>query len=321
MSLTDNDRKLRIERKTKVADDVVELQLVDPAGEPLPEWEPGAHIVLQLPDGLTRQYSLCGPDRGDGTWTVAVHRSPTSRGGSSYVHHELSAGSLIRVDGPYNNFPLVEADRYLLIAGGIGITPILAMVRQLKATGVSDFEFVYCGRRRSLMAYQDEITSWGDSRVTVHADDERDGLVDLAALLDKHRDGVVYCCGPEVMISAVESQAPDPALVKVERFRSSLQADTSGDTEFDVILSGSGERHRIGANESVLETLEAAGYDLDFDCREGICGTCETRVVTGTPEHRDQVLSDDERAENSVMMVCVSRAKSEEIVLDLADGE
>lgn len=320
MSLSDSDRKLRIERKTEVADDVVELMLVDPATEPLPEWEPGTHVVLQLPDGLIRQYSLCGPDRADGTWTIAVHKSPTSRGGSVYVHDELGVGTLIPVSGPYNNFPLVEAERYLLIAGGIGITPILAMVRKLRETGGA-FEFVYCGRRRSLMAYHDEIASWEDSRVSIHADEERGGLLDLATLLEQHRGAVVYCCGPEAMISAVESQAPDPASVRVERFRSSLQNDTSGDTPFDVVLSGSGERHRVGASDSILETLEAAGYDLDFDCREGICSTCETRVVKGTPEHRDQVLSDEEHTENTVMMICVSRARSDEIVLDISDIE
>jgi ferredoxin-NADP reductase len=319
MSRTGRNRKLRIERKTEVADDVVEILLVDPAGDPLPEWEPGAHVALQLPGGLTRQYSLCGADREDGTWTVAVHRSPTSRGGSSYVHDELGIGSLIPVEGPYNNFPLVEADRYLFIAGGIGITPILTMVRQLRATEAADFEFVYCGRSRSLMAYHDEITSWTDSRVTVHADDEREGVADLTGLLGRCRGSVVYCCGSESMIQAVESRAPDPALVRVERFRSALQADTWGKTAFDVLLSGSDKRVRVGADQSVLEALEGEGHDLDFDCREGICGTCETKVVRGVPEHRDDVLTESERAENSVMMICVSRAKGEEIVLELAE--
>jgi ferredoxin-NADP reductase len=317
MSQAKTKRRLRIERKTQVADDVVEIVLVDPSGEPLPKWEPGAHIVLTLPTGLIRHYSLCGRDRENGSWTIAVHRSPTSRGGSTYIHDELAVGSVISVDGPYNNFPLIQAERYLFLAGGIGITPILSMVRHLRQTEAPDFEFVYCGRRRSLMAYHDEIVSWADSRATIHADDEHGGLVNLQALLDRHEGSTVYCCGPEAMTRAVESVAADSSLVRVERFKSSLQVNTSGDTAFDVIVSGSEHRVRVGPNQSILEALESAGYDLDFDCREGICGTCETRVVKGVPEHRDDVLSETERAENSVMMICVSRAKSDEIVLDL----
>lgn len=319
MSGKDTQRHVRIEVRTRVADDVVELRLVDPDGAPLPAWDPGAHIVLDLPTGLTRQYSLCGADRSDGTWTIAIHRSPTSRGGSAYVHDELPVGSVVPVHGPNNNFPLEPADRYLFLAGGIGITPILGMLRQLRAAGVTEFEFVYCGRRRSLMAYHDEIVSWADNRVTIHADDEHEGLLDLQPILDRHRGSTVYCCGPEGMTGAVENLASDPSSVRVERFQSSQRADTSEISAFDVVVSGSGQRVRVGPDQSILEALEGEGYDLDFDCRDGICGTCETRVVKGLPHHRDEVLSESERAENSVMMICVSRAMSEELVLELPE--
>lgn len=312
-------RRVRVEGRRQVVDDVVEIRLADAAGEPLPAWEPGAHIVLGLPAGLTRQYSLCGPDREDGSWIIAVHRSPTSRGGSTYVHDELDVGSVIPVEGPCNNFPLVRADRYLFLAGGIGITPILSMLRQVRAAGVPDFEFVYCGRRRSLMAYHDEIVSWADSRVTIHADDEQEGLVNLQALLDGHRGWTVYCCGPEAMTRAVEDLALDPSAVRVERFQPSSRAPAPNDTGFDVVISDSGHRVRVGPDQSILEALESEGYDLDFDCRDGICGTCETKVVKGLPDHRDDVLGEAERAGNTVLMICVSRALSEELVLELPE--
>ncbi|MEU8949375.1 PDR/VanB family oxidoreductase [Streptomyces sp. NPDC048489] len=312
-------RQVRVDGRRRLADDVVELRLTGAGGERLPAWEPGAHVVLGLPAGLNRQYSLCGADREDGFWTIAVHRSPTSRGGSAYVHDELPVGSVIPVEGPYNNFPLVHADRYLFLAGGIGITPILSMVRQVRAAGVADFEFVYCGRRRSLMACHDEIVSWADSRVTLHADDEHEGLLNLPALLGRHRESTVYCCGPEGMTRAVEDLALDPSLVRVERFQGSQRTPATDDTGFDVVISDSGHRVRVGPDQSILEALESEGYDLDFDCRDGICGTCETRVVKGLPEHRDDVLSAAEHAQNTVMMICVSRALSEELILELPE--
>ena len=195
--MSERIRTLRVERLTRLADDVIEVMLVDPTGSPLPAWQPGAHVVLRLADGLHRQYSLCGDTGTHGSWTVAVHRSPASRGGSSHVHDRLRVDQTLLVDGPYNNFPLVEADRYLLLAGGIGITPILTMARRLRALNVADFELVYCGRSRSVMAYRNEIAGWADGRVTLHADDESGGPLDLAALLAQRPEAVVYCCGPE----------------------------------------------------------------------------------------------------------------------------
>jgi ferredoxin-NADP reductase len=309
---------LRVERMTRLADDVVEVQLVDPTGAPLPDWEPGAHVVLRLAEGVNRQYSLCGAADQRHSWTIAVHRSPTSRGGSSYVHDHLRVGSSLPVEGPYNNFPLGEADRYLLLAGGIGITPILAMTRRLRASGHA-FHLVYCGRSRSVMAYLDEISAWSDDRVTLHADDEQGGPLNLGALLRQHPGALVYCCGPEAMITAVEEQAPDPELVRVERFRAAPQPERASaeDGAFDVVLAGSGQRLRVDTGQTILDVLHRAGHDVPSSCREGICGTCETKVIDGVPDHRDSVLTAAERAEGCSMMICVSRAKSAEIVLDL----
>jgi tetrachlorobenzoquinone reductase len=311
----DQSRTLRVQRMTWLADDVVEVVLAAPSGAPLPEWQPGAHVVLQLADGLSRQYSLCGDPAERGSWIIAVHRAPASRGGSSYVHDRLRVGTLLQVEGPVNNFSLVRAERYLMLAGGIGITPILAMTRSLRESG-ADFELVYCGRRASLMAYRDEIAGWRDGRVTLHSDEEDGGPLDLRALLAARPGSLVYCCGPQGMIAAVEEAAPDPALVRVERFRAAPAVQDPGQA-FDVVTAGSGARIRVGPGESVLDALGRAGHDVPSSCREGICGTCETKVVRGEPDHRDSVLTPQERAGNCSMMICVSRSRSPELVLDL----
>jgi tetrachlorobenzoquinone reductase len=314
--MSEQPRTLRVDRMARLADDVIEVLLADPAGGPLPPWEPGAHVVLRLADGLSRQYSLCGDPADRGTWTVAVHRAPGSRGGSRHVHDQLRVGSLLAVEGPVNNFPLEAADRYLLVAGGIGITPILAMARHLRQAG-ADFRLVYCGRTAAVMAYAGEVSGWDDGRVTLHADDEQGGPLDLGALLAGHPGSLVYCCGPDGMLGAVERLAPDPARVRIERFRAAPVADTAADDAFDVVLARSGGRVRVEPGESILDVLERAGHDVPSSCREGICGTCETKLLRGEPDHRDSVLTPLERAENGSMMICVSRAAGPELELDL----
>jgi ferredoxin-NADP reductase len=231
------------------------------------------------------------------------------------VHDRLRVGTLLEVEGPVNNFPLDQAERYLMLAGGIGITPILAMTRSLRASG-ADFELVYCGRRASLMAFRDEIAGWRDDRVSLHADEEDGGPLDLRTLIAARPGALVYCCGPEGMIAAAEEAAPDPALVRVERFRAAPAVQDPGEA-FDVVIAGPGERIRVEPGESVLDALGRAGHDVPSSCREGICGTCETKVVRGEPDHRDSVLTPQERAANCSMMICVSRSRSPELVLDL----
>jgi ferredoxin-NADP reductase len=258
---------------------------------------------------------LCG-DPDAGTWTIAVHRAPGSRGGSRRIHDQLAPGDTVPVSGPRNTFPLEHHEQYVFVAGGIGVTPILAMVRELRKRPDTDLTFLYCGRTRSLMAYHDQIASWSDPRVVLHADDECGGPPDLSSFLADHAGSAVYCCGPEALISAVENKAPESSIIRLERF-STAKIDTSNDTEFDVVVSGSGARVRVAKHESILDALAREGFQVPSSCREGICGTCETAVVSGVPDHRDSVLTEDERAQGTLIMPCISRAQTPEIELDL----
>ncbi len=302
------------------ADDVVVLELArpaDPEGAELPSWEPGAHIDVVLGPDLERQYSLCG-DPGDRTsWRIAVLREPDGRGGSRRLHDEIGVGAELVVRGPRNEFPLDASGRHLLIAGGIGITPLLPMVRELEAAG-SDWRLVYGGRRTSSMAFLDELAAYGD-RVTIWPEDEN-GLLDLAGLLGEPRpDTRVYCCGPGALIDAVEERCggwPAGAL-HVERFRPRAGALDGVATAFEVHLDASGITLTIGPDQTIADAVEAAGVDIMTSCREGTCGTCETTVLEGVPDHRDSLLTEDEKAANDTMMICCSRSVSARLVLDL----
>ncbi|MEV6643578.1 PDR/VanB family oxidoreductase [Amycolatopsis sp. NPDC051371] len=300
--------------KEEIADGVVRLTLRAPAGQPLPGWEPGAHVDLLLP-GVVRQYSLCGPPGDTSAYQVAVLREPDGRGGSAYVHDELGAGQPIQVDGPRNHFALVDAKRYLFVAGGIGITPILPMIDRVAEQG-REWQLVYGGRTRSSMAFTDDLRRH-EARVTIRPQDEH-GLLDLPALLaEPQPDTAVYCCGPEPLLAAVEQHCagwPEDAL-RVERF--APVADDGARTAFEVELAGSGRVLTVPADRSILEVVEESGLPVLSSCQEGTCGTCETGVLGGTPDHRDSVLSAAERREGDVMMICVSRSCSPRLVLDL----
>lgn len=306
---------LRVVRQTWLAEGVLELRLADPDGGRLPGWTPGAHLSLTLAPGLTRDYSLCG-DGAD--WTVAVLREPDSRGGGAYVHERLRVGDLVTAEGPRNNFPLRPAASHLLIAGGIGITPLLAMSRQLACTEGTDWQLFYCGRRRAGMAYLPELREIAGDRLTVHCDDERGGPPELDSLLASATgDTLVYCCGPEPLIAAVGARVPGPERLHVERFRAAPAAPPATARTFDVVCAGSGARVSVPPGRSVLEALASAGITVPSSCREGICGTCETKVLGGEPEHLDQLLTEQERADGQTMLPCVSRAHSAELLLDL----
>lgn len=306
------------------ADGVVVLQLARTSGEPFPEWTPGAHIDVVISADLERQYSLCGDPADRDTWTIAVLREPESRGGSELLHDRVSAGEGLTVRGPRNEFPLeavaahrVHHTRFLFIAGGIGITPLLPMVRSLEAAG-ADWRMVYGGRKATSMAFVDDLTALGD-RVIIWPEDEK-GLIDLDGLLgEPSADTKVYCCGPGVLIDAVEQRCagwPAGAL-HVERFRPKDGALDGEQTEFEVRLEYSEITLKVGAGQTIADAVEAAGVDIMTSCREGTCGTCETTVLEGIPDHRDSLLTEDEKAANDTMMICCSRSRTPRLVLDL----
>ncbi|MCK7623521.1 PDR/VanB family oxidoreductase [Streptomyces sp. RS10V-4] len=309
-------RRLRVARRTVVAEGVVALRL---EGGRLPAWEPGAHLDLVLPSGAVRPYSLCGEPadavRADGgSYTVAVRLIEDGRGGSREVHEALREGTAVEVRGPRNHFPLVDHPAYLFVAGGIGITPILPMVRRAEAAGVP-WRLLYAGRSRASMPFLAEVAELaggaGGGRLTVVAEDE-DGRPDLAgALAGVPAHAAVYCCGPQPLMDAVAALLPDgpegPAL-HTERFAPGAGGTDSAAEPFEVELRRSGRTVTVPAGTSVLRALrDQALPDLPYSCEQGFCGTCRQRVLAGDVDHRDELLTGAERADS--LLICVSRAK------------
>ncbi|MDQ0906274.1 ferredoxin-NADP reductase [Streptomyces canus] len=307
------EAELVVDRRDAAADGVLALTLRHPLGEQLPQWEPGAHIDVVLGPGLERQYSLCGDPADRTAWRIAVLREPAGRGGSAHVHEQLEPGDKVRVRGPRNHFALRPAPRYLFIAGGIGITPILPMLAAAEAEG-AEWTLLYGGRTRESMAFTEELSRYGD-RVTVAPQDQT-GLLDLASVLDGVPEGtLVYCCGPGPLLDAVEERCP-AGLLHVERFTPKEQP-AAENTQFEVELAQTGTTVTVAPDVSVLDAVRASGVEVLFSCTEGTCGTCETDVLDGTPDHRDSVLTDEEREAGETMMICVSRCRGKKLVLDL----
>jgi ferredoxin-NADP reductase len=308
---------VRVEAVRAVADDTNLYELGRPDGAPLPAAEAGAHIDLHLPNGMTRQYSLVVPHASPAKYTLGIKRDPNSRGGSRYIFDELKAGQSLTISTPRNHFPLAApVSHHVLLAGGIGITPIFAMTQQLREDGAS-FELHYAGRSRSQLAVLDALADAAFARI--HCDDEHGGaLLDIAGLVGQAPQGShFYCCGPVPMLEAFSAvTAGIPAeRIHVEYFSPKEEASKAGG--FIVQLARSGREVVIPPGQSILETLREAGLTLDSSCQEGICGVCETKVVAGIPDHRDAVLSDQEHAANKSMMICCSGSKTERLVLDL----
>ncbi|AOZ01771.1 oxidoreductase [Cupriavidus sp. USMAHM13] len=295
----------------------VELRAVD--GSELPAYTPGAHIDLHLGNGLVRSYSLCGAPEQRDRYVVGVLNDRASRGGSRYVHEQLRVGSTLTVGAPRNHFELDEgAAHTVLVAGGIGITPIACMARRLAQLGRS-FELVYCARSREEAAFLDELEQYGDA-LRVHFDDVQGGPPDLPARLAGHgADTHFYCCGPGPMLQAFEAACGGHGHqhVHIERFAADPAVSAVQDGAYTVELARCGKHLTVPSGKALLDALLEAGVDVDHSCREGVCGSCETRVLEGVPEHRDSVLSKNERESGKTMMVCVSGCKGARLVLDL----
>jgi ferredoxin-NADP reductase len=310
--------KVVVTRRTEAAEGVLALTLAPQDGGQLPAWSPGAHIDLRLGRGLVRQYSLCGDPQDRESWRIAVLREKDGRGGSEYIHRELTVGAALAVSAPRNNFELVPADRYLFVAGGIGITPLLPMIAKAEADGAR-WSLLYGGRTRASMAFTEQLEAAYGSRVRLCPQDEQ-GLLDLGAhLAEPEERALIYACGPEPMLAAVADASahwPSGAL-RLERFTPVEAGEPARADAFDVVLARSGKRVTVRPGCSILETVEAAGVSVLSSCREGTCGTCETGVLAGLPEHRDSLLTADERAGNEIMFICVSRSLSPELTLDL----
>ena len=320
MNETDKTIEVLLRSITYEAEDVISLDLRPVATQMLPAFTAGSHIELQLRNGLRRSYSLANPQHERHRYCIAVQHEPTGRGGSRFIHESVRVGDVLTISAPRNNFPLVEtAERCVLIAGGIGITPIWCMVQRLVSL-TQPWRLFYAVRSRRRAAYLDAILELGGQQnVHLHFDDERHGeFLHLAAVVQDVAPGThFYCCGPLPMLAAFEqATAGLPAdTVHVEYFAAKEPVAVKGG--FDVVLARSQRSVFVPDNSTILDALVAAGIAVEHSCLEGVCGTCETKVIEGIPDHRDMVLSAQERASNRTMMICCSGCKSDRLVLDL----
>jgi tetrachlorobenzoquinone reductase len=315
--------QLRLHSVTFKAEGVIELDLREPAGGRLPPAGCGAHIDLHLENGLIRSYSLCNATRDTDRYLIAVGLDANSRGGSRYLHERACVGSIMTVTAPSNSFPLVEdAKHSLLIAGGIGVTPLWSMAQRLVELGRS-WEMLYAARSHRTAAYVSELEKLAHlsgAKLHLHFDDVEGGPATLGAALAKIDSAAhAYCCGPAPMIDAFRTAAQARLCdeqIHVEFFKAAQPVELSGGS-FDVRLQRSGRVLRVNANKSILDTLLEADVEIPYSCMEGICGSCQLKVIEGIPDHRDSVLSNRQRDANDVIIACCSRSKSDVLTLDL----
>lgn len=312
----DGLRTVRVAEVRHLSDGVRGLTLASPDDAPMAAWDPGAHIDLVLGSGLVRTYSLCGDPSDLSSYQVAVLREPESRGGSAEVHDCICPGDELQIRGPRNHFPLVPASGYLFVAGGIGITPLLPMLAAASEQRIP-WRLVYGGRTRASMAFIDRLSGWS-SAVEVLPQDEV-GLLDIPQLIRPGRDERVYCCGPAPLLDAVGDHCAGTGVsdrLHIERFSAQAPEPSSDDEPIEVQLSEGGPVLDVPADRSILSVLLEKGVAVAFSCEEGTCGSCETTVLDGEPDHRDELLTDEERA-RGCMLICVSRSCTSRLVIDV----
>lgn len=323
MSTTTDSLTVRVTAKTVEAVDICSFELVESQGHSMPAFSAGSHVDVQLNDGLTRQYSLCNDPSENHRYLIAVLRDENSRGGSKAMHDKVNVGDTITISTPKNHFMLEHgAKRSLLLAGGIGVTPILCMAERLAVMG-ADFEMHYCTRSRDRMAFHARISaSTYASRVRFHFDDGApQQKLDLAGLLARPEAGThLYVCGPKGFMDAVLSNArargwPEDQLHY--EFFSAEVVKSANDQSFQVKLASSGKVVIVPKDKTVVQALAEAGVEVQTSCEQGVCGTCLTRVLEGEPDHKDLYLTPDEQAKNDQFTPCCSRSKSAILVLDL----
>lgn len=316
MSDSSGAMKMTVARRRMLTPTIAEFTLVPAEGETLPDYGPGAHVTVQTPSGAMRRYSLVGPGTHPENYVIAVKREPDSRGGSQSMHDEAVEGTELLVDPPENEFPLKDAPKYLLIAGGIGVTPIYAMARYVAEKG-KPLKIIYCTRSAEEAAYLDELKQEFGSALIVHHDGgDPSKVYDFWDHFAEPRNIHVYCCGPKPLMEEIKSISghwPE-GRVNFEDFKP-VEIIRPDDVEFEVELAKSDKTVTVPADRSILEAVRDSGIPTVSSCESGTCGTCKTRLIAGDVDHRDMVLMDDEK--DDYIMICISRARSGNLVIDL----
>ena len=304
--------RMRISETIVLAKGVLGVRLIPVAGGNLDVWHPGAHVTLYLPNGLERQYSLCGDPAARGHFDIAVLKKRGSTGGSKWIHENAKVGTELEVSAPRNHFELEPATEYVFVAGGIGITPIKAMIESLPPR--RKWQLHYFGRSRTTMAFAAELEADYPDRVFVSAADERAADPDIKSLVAAP-GAEVYCCGPEALMSAVAAHVPE-ASMHLERF---VAVERIAEAVTSVVMNLKKSKRQVvaAADESLLDALVRDGVPILGSCKKGLCGTCEVRVLEGQPEHLDSIMDDEEKDELHIMYPCVSRSRTPELTLDL----
>lgn len=306
------------------AKDTVVLELQHPQQQPLPPFTSGSHLEVHLANGLVRHYSLLNSPSESSRYVIAVGLATETRGGSQYIHHHIRVGDRLKVRQPRNNFPLVDTDEYCFIAGGIGITPILSMIHWC-VENHKKWRLIYALRNKQRASFYEHLQAFGSENIHYHFNDENQhqhlNVEQIIASVSEKEH--VYCCGPNSLMQSVQqaSQHLEKQRIHFEWFSAPTpvleQSEINTSDSFILKLKRSGKEIQVMADQSILDALEQEGFELPFSCRAGICRTCETTVCSGTPDHQDMILTDEERDSNQTMLICVSRAKSEIIELDL----